>query len=377
MKNRNKLYLAFLVIGVSTLTFIFKSPLVKSASSQEDVNETQIKTDFVTKTASCDRINFSGFVEGKNQADITPKVSGRITAVFKKEGDPVKAGEPIFSIDSEEASTGVENSKNMLDSTKDSKNKAGDYYDRLVKEAELARDIAKDNGGDDYDQAKKALSSAKAARDLQLSLLDTQITATQGILNSSTVGLSNYTVTAPYSGDIVRINVKVGDFVSPGKTIFTIADLTHLEIASSLPKKEAENLSVGQTVDINLNEEKGTGKIFALSSAGDIASFKTSVRVLINDNQPFRLGDFVQMNIFSENSSPVLTISKEAINYRYDNAFAFLIDEKNIATEKKIVLGKDCQDRVEILDGLGENDQVAAAGKDKLKNNELVKIYGK
>jgi len=150
-----------------------------------------------------------------------------------------------------------------------------------------------------------------------------------------------------------------------------------LEIDSSLLASDAKNVVVGQTVELSSGEKKGTGKILALANAGDAVSFKTLVRVAVDDGQSFQLGDFIQVSAAPINVAPILTIAKAAISYRYDDAFAFSVDAADVAHEQKIILGQDCQDRVEILSGLGENAQVVTEGKSHVQNNELVQVYGK
>ncbi len=377
MKNRKNIYLALLVTGTSLVFFALKLSSAKSASLQSPALETEVKTASTEKTADCQIANFSGFVEGKDQVDLAAKVSGEIVTALKKEGDLIKTGETIFIIDRKNATVDVQNAQNNLAATQESRKKAGDYYDSLIKEASTAKNIAKDNGDDDaYAKAKKALASAETAKKLQLSLLDAQITDDSGALSQAGTTLADYTITAPYTGTILRLNAKLGSFVTPGTPLLTLANDTQLEIMSSLSKKEAANFSLGQTVFLKTGEKKGTGKIFAISPSGDSTSFKTLIRIAIDKDQPFQLGDFVQITAPPKNPSLTLTIPKNAVVYRYDDTFAFVVSDDNQALEQKITLGVDCGEQVEILSGLQENDRVVTDGKNNLKNNDLVKIYG-
>ena len=378
MRSKKSFYPIIFVVGLGLVFFGWRQMLAKKAVAQNNPAVATVKTDLIQKSTHCGQVTFSGFATGLQQSDVAAKVSGRVTAVFKKEGDSVKAGEAILTLDAADAAVTLQNTQSSLVATQNSRTLAGNYYNSLIKAAQTAKTAAKNSGDDNaYGQAKKALASAEAAKKMQLSLLDEQITSGNGMVAASATSLTDYTLTAPYAGTLLRLDVKVGDFVSPGLTAFTVADPNHLEIDSSLAASDAKNIIVGQTVELSSGENKGTGKILALASAGDAVSFKTLVRVAIDKGQSFQLGDFIQVSAAPENVTPALTIAKTAIKYRYDDAFTFTVDADNAVHEQKIILGQDCQDRVEILNGLSENAQVVTNGNEQLQNNELVQIYGK
>jgi multidrug resistance efflux pump len=85
------------------------------------------------------------------------------------------------------------------------------------------------------DQAQKAVEQAQA----NLDLLDTQI--------------AKLTVYAPAAGTILTRNVEPGEFVQPGATVITLANLENLTITVYVPEDRYGEISLGQQADVNVD----------------------------------------------------------------------------------------------------------------------------
>lgn len=89
------------------------------------------------------------------------------------------------------------------------------------------------------DQAQKAVEQAQA----NLNLLDTQI--------------AKLTVYAPTDGTILTRNVEPGEFVQPGATAFTLANLENITITVYVPEDRYGEISLGQQADVNVDSFPG------------------------------------------------------------------------------------------------------------------------
>jgi len=92
---------------------------------------------------------------------------------------------------------------------------------------------------DALDQAQSALAQAEA----NLALLDTQI--------------SKLTVYAPAGGTILTRNVEPGEFVQPGATVFTLANLENITITVYVPEDRYGEISLGQQAEVNVDSFPG------------------------------------------------------------------------------------------------------------------------
>ena len=84
-------------------------------------------------------------------------------------------------------------------------------------------------------QTQSALDQAKA----NLALLDTQI--------------AKLTIYAPASGTVLTRNVEPGEFVQPGATALTLADLSELKITVYVPEDRYGEISLGQQAEISVD----------------------------------------------------------------------------------------------------------------------------
>jgi len=89
------------------------------------------------------------------------------------------------------------------------------------------------------DQAQKAIEQAQA----NLDLLDTQI--------------AKLTVYAPNDGTILTRNVEPGEFVQPGATVFSLANLEQLTITVYVPEDRYGEISLGQQAEVNVDSFPG------------------------------------------------------------------------------------------------------------------------
>ena len=90
------------------------------------------------------------------------------------------------------------------------------------------------------DQARTALAQAES----NLALLDTQMT--------------KLTVSAPADGVVLTRNVEPGEFVQPGATAFTMADLGNITITVYVPEDRLHEIKLGQEATVTIDSATGT-----------------------------------------------------------------------------------------------------------------------
>jgi membrane fusion protein YbhG len=105
------------------------------------------------------------------------------------------------------------------------------------------------------DQAQKAVDQAQA----NLELLDTQI--------------SKLAVYAPMDGVILVRNVEPGEFVQPGSTALSMADLNNLTITVYVPEDRYGQISVGQQAEVTVDSFPGTTFSAEVTYISDQAEF--------------------------------------------------------------------------------------------------------
>lgn len=139
-------------------------------------------------------------VNGSN-VNMYPLVSGRVIDIKIKDGDPVKKGDELVTIDNSIQTAVVGRDKANVDLAKDNLTTVQDQYDKL----KAAYDInPKSVSMNALDNAKNAVISAKQ-----------NILVAQAQLDSDQALLDEYTLFAPVDGIVLRVEPAIGDFASP------------------------------------------------------------------------------------------------------------------------------------------------------------------
>jgi RND family efflux transporter MFP subunit len=202
-------------------------------------------------------VSASAIVVPVQHVDLAFATTGRVTAVNVKAGDQVTAGQTLVTLDTTIQEARVKQAEaNLLAAQVDRK-----YKERLKLD-------------------KIHLEVADAAIAQQQALLD----SANAVLNSQ------FTLTAPYDGTIVSVDVAPSETVMPGVTVIEMGDLSSYVIETTdLSERYVSRVQVGQPVSVSIealgNEFSGKVKEVALTSStigGDVV-YKVTIEL---DKQP-------------------------------------------------------------------------------------------
>ena len=181
---------------------------------------------------------------------------------------------------------------------------------------------------------------------------------------------------APCDGIIAFRNVEVGEVIGVGTPITEVVELEKLKIKLSLGEKDIHILKnhnrFGFSVDA-IPGEKFSSRVFFLSPTADKATRSFPLELIVDKTDP-RMADGmtvrVKFPVVGRKTSikiPSAWLAEE------EGKIGLYVAEDGKALFKKVTLGAYYDNRVEILTGLGDKDQVITnpAG---LKSGEAVEI---
>jgi RND family efflux transporter MFP subunit len=185
------------------------------------------------------------------------------------------------------------------------------------------------------------------------------------------------TVRAPFDGVITLRNVDTGALVNEGSTLlFRIAQTGSLRTYVNLPQAEAESVKVGQHADISIAEINGrkfAGVVTRTSNSLDPATRTLLTEVQVQ-NADGRLmpGMFAQVDLTVPRRHPPLLIPGDTLVVRSDGPQVAVVQPDATVHFTRIQLGRDFGDRLEVLSGLEEGQQLAINPSDVVR--EGVKV---
>jgi RND family efflux transporter MFP subunit len=115
-------------------------------------------------------------------------------------------------------------------------------------------------------------------------IADTRVTQAQAALDAAQADLAQGTLVAPFDGTVVSINVVPGEMVVPQQTVLVLADLSHLQVATTdLSEREIAKVQVGQTATTRLKafDEDLAGKVVAIDPLAMQSNGDTVFKVTI------------------------------------------------------------------------------------------------
>ncbi|MGE5340846.1 MAG: efflux RND transporter periplasmic adaptor subunit [Candidatus Omnitrophota bacterium] len=273
-------------------------------------------------------LNLTGAV-----SHVASTFSGILARVHCYEGQRVKRGKLLFSLDRRLADLQIEKAKQAVSFAKTAVERqqallaAGGTSQKNVAEAEQQ-----------YTNAQNELANAQA----QAQLLE---------------------IRAPIDGTITRIYVQPGEAVETAKTLADIVNLEKLEVTARVPSQEVSQLQLGQVVEIGEGEAKESGKLIFIGSEVDPRSDTVLIRASLPNATPHKPGQFLTIRIISAVHPNCLTIPETGLVRNEQGKPAIMQVKNGMAIQKVVDVGLTEGGRVEIRgDGLTEGMPVVTEG---------------
>lgn len=312
-----------------------------------------------------DSSEYVATLKSRDSAVIMPQVEGQITAINVHSGDRVSPGEPLMQIDPAKQQATVKTQEDTLTAKQADLEYAKQEYERsngLYKAGVVSKQA--------LDQAKSALDSAQA----QLQALSAQV-------RQETVQLHYYRVTAPTSGIVGDIPVRVGDRVNTSTQLTTVDRPGSLEAYVYVPLEKAPQLKMGLPVEILDGKENVVekSKITFISPQVDNTTQTILVKArLTNNRDRLRNAQFIRARVvWGTHEGPVVPVlSVSRIGGQY---FAFVAEDQNgklVAHQKALKVGQIVDNNYVVLDGIQVGDKVIVSGTQFLVDGAPVRPEG-
>jgi len=221
-----------------------------------------------------------------------------------------------------------------------------------------------------YEKGGITLSEVKVA---EKAMIDARYS-----LDNAQISLAKLEVRAPFEGILVDIpHITAGEWVVAGETVAVLMDYSRLYAELTLPGKEMGRIKQNQNVAVsNYSQEKQNlaGEVTQISPALDPTSRMFKIKIeASNPNLLLKPGMFVRADIVVQEKKEVIVIPKDIILDRRGRKIVYVV-QRGIALERRLELGIETSDSVEVLDGLALEDSLIIEGFETLRNRSRVKV---
>jgi membrane fusion protein, multidrug efflux system len=291
--------------------------------------------------------------EGAKEVEIRPRVGGILLKRLYEEGDPVKAGEPMFLIDPEPYKIALAQAR-------------AEWAEQEARIEQARREEARLKGL----LATQSISQREhdtAVSDLAVARATAQ--RAEANVRQAELNLSYTTVTAPVSGISGRFNFSEGALVEPNTSLLTtIVQLSPIWVRFSFSDNELAELG-GRLNERNVKEVslvlpdgtvyKEKGKLNFAASQIDPALGTQQLRATF-ENKDRRLlpGQFVRARVVTGQREGVFLLPQPAVMNSDQGNFVYVVNAENQAVAQPVTTGDWAGKEWVVLDGLKAGDKV-------------------
>ena len=353
-----------------------------------------VKTTYKTlspKVANLDIKVFGiGNVSAKDIYSITAQTGGKIISILTDEGQWVKKGDLLITIDPvdmpelvEEMLISVEKTKSELKALikeSESLNAQKELalitykrYEKLVKQSFVSKS--------EFDKAKTDLNALTAQLEATLVRIESskiEVQRTQKNADSLKTKLSRFQIYAPVDGYVISKSAEVAQNVASSTTILKIVDPKTLWIKAYIDEKISGDIKVGQKAEITLRSQSNkqfTGSVKRIVAQSDAVTQEREINVAFDELPiPFYINEQARVTINAKTISNAITIPLNTLKVEDGKEGVWtLIDNKAYFKELNIQAKGD--NEAAIISGIKTEDIIIIPDSSKKALSEGMRIH--
>jgi HlyD family secretion protein len=237
-----------------------------------------------------------------------------------------------------------------------------DRAQATLDKAKVTLEHAKDDRGLDSDSTTFDIKAKKLAHDRQVLLV-------QDLQRQ----VDNLNVRSPVDGQVGQLFIAERATVAKDAQLLSVIDLSALEVEVKVPESFARDLAIGMNGEISGNDNTWKGIVSAISP--EVVNGEVAARVRFDGETPkqLRQNQRLSVRILLDHRENVLTVQRGSFVDESGGSYGYVVRD-GIATKTPIRVGESSIDKVEILDGLKEGDNIVISGTDNFKGAQRVVI---
>lgn len=187
-------------------------------------------------------------------------------------------------------------------------------------------------------------------------------------------------VRAPFAGEIIERTAVRGALVEAGRPLFTLADRATMWAMLNIPEAALGKVREGQTVELRLDSLPDRPFIGTLTRVGAEVDERTRMAraraEVPNPDGLLRARMFARARILTHRDAAALVLPASAVQQVEGRPLVFVKRAEDLFEARVVRLGARQGDRIEVVEGLRGEEQVAVAGGFALKSQLLISRLG-
>ncbi|RYG61446.1 MAG: efflux RND transporter periplasmic adaptor subunit [Alphaproteobacteria bacterium] len=347
MYGMKKLIVIALVVLAALVGYHFFNKAMKGGQHGGAGGAMPVSVAVVQKHAVVETQGFSGRFKAVNDAEIRPQVSGTIEKIHFKEGDMVKAGQPLFTLDSRAYKAAVQQAQAGFTEAQGALERG-----KLLFEEQVIAKREMETRAATYQRAQAALTQAR-------------------------VNLDYAVIKAPINGKIGRADVTMGNVVAPGMAAalttiqsidpiyvdFDIDEQTYLKFVGMQRDVSASKPKVEVALATDSNTYPLQGELESTDNRLDPATGSLRARaVLANADGNLIPGLFARVRVGSPDTVERVLVNDAAVGTDQSKRFVYVVGDDNKTAYREVAVGGLIDGLRVVLNGLNGGERVVVNG---------------
>ncbi len=306
--------------------------------------------------------SFPARLAADRSVNLSTKLTGRIDQLPVEQGQPVRAGQLIARIQSQD----LQSRAAQLEAQE---KEAQAALNRIEKDLKRFRELV-----DEQSAPPKQLDDLQAEYEMAQARLE-RIQKSKMEVNDA---LSYAVLRAPFSGKITGKFFSAGDLATPGQPIVTIQSQNALKVLAQVSEYDIGQVAVGDTVEVEVEAAGAgafSGKVDRITPPARSGAYELTIRPVLTGQQAktLQVGMFARAYL-RKGADPTLLLPRDALIEQGQLQGIYVMTPENRAVLRWLRTGKAVDDQVEIISGLRAGETVILEANGQLSNGQPVEV---
>ena len=317
------------------------------ADGQRQAEAQRVEVAVMRPSAADLALSLPGEVEASRDANLAAALGGYVERVNVEAGDEVRKGQVLAMIDSKTHSARLAQAKVELDTAK----------------TELKR-------------VEKLKGAVPAAR---LDAAQARVDAAKAAYRSAAVMVERSVITSPFAGVVARCDAEVGEVAPPGAPLIRVVQLDPIKVSVSLSDRDVGSVKEGMEASVTADARASVikGKVSHIRPAADTNTRSFIAEVSIdNGTRELLPGMIATVSLTAQLSEKQIVVSQDWLVTKPKELGAF-VNVDGVARWRTVKAGAVVRDRVVVLEGIKEGDELIIAGHRELADGDRLIVARK
>ena len=295
---------------------------------------------------------------------VVPQVSGILLKTHFQQGQEVKAGDLLFTIDPAPFQAALDQAHAALQGDQAQLELAQKTVERYADLAKLEYVSALN-----FEQYQTNVSSYQAA-----------IAADKAIVETAAINLGWTRITSPMDGMVGEYSVFPGNLVGPTQTttsLTTIVQMSPIDVEFSISQADFEKIQARSEkempgVEVMLPDAAGptaVGKVYFIDNQLSVQTGTILCKgTFPNADKKLWPGEFVKVRLLLTTLLKAVMVPTSAIQYGQQGAYIYALSPDGTVTYHLVKVGQEIEDYTVVMDGIKAGDTVITDGQINLHN---------